>query len=266
MFKPGQVIINYLKSQGRNIDLPLDQLRQFQEFERMIQARFESYEGKEFSVTYGMQSFITVQMLVIAIMATGEFPALQRCYDDLLKLFKHDKAFDDGISLESWIFFNFPATRGGHPIGREVLLQSSKTASTIALFVEKALESRLGLYEVVKDGADQCQLKELFTNRKIIVGQSLGGVERSTIALCRVIEIGGKHWVFGNTAEFPAARRSLIENMVEDKMSIYFYNGNDLKSYETMMRLAGPYWFSIMASDDSHDILNPDHYLQYYKV
>ena len=105
MLKPGQGIINYLKSQGRSIDLPLDQLRQFQEFEKMISVGFESYEGKEPSVTYGMQSFMTVEMLVIAMMASGEFPALQCCYDDLLELFKHDKAFDDGISLTSWIFF-----------------------------------------------------------------------------------------------------------------------------------------------------------------
>jgi hypothetical protein len=32
-----------------------------------------------------------------------------------------------------------------------------------------------------------------------------------------------------------------------------------------MMRIAGPYWFSIVAQEYRGDIFNPDHYLRYYR-
>lgn len=71
-------------------------------------------------------------------------------------------------------------------------------------------------------------------------------------------------WAFGDTNDFPAEHRPTIEDMVTKKMSIYFQNSDLVKSYESMMRLAGPYWFSIFARDTDGYIFDPDHYLSYY--
>ena len=53
-------------------------------------------------------------------------------------------------------------------------------------------------------------------------------------------------------------------NMVKNKMSLFFPDKEVIVSYETMMRLAGPYWFSILGVDYTGDILNPDYYLKFY--
>ena len=264
MIKPGQGILKYLKEQGRSIDLPLDALRQFQEFEKVLNAALKSYEGKDPAITYAMQSYTKVEMIAIALMTSGEFPAVLRAHDELMRLFKKDGAFKDGITLMSWLLFNFPATRDGTPLAREVLRRTPALTDDIGPFVEEALRSRFGLYEVLKEGRNECHLKELITGKLITLNQSLGSMGRGAVALCRIITIGGNNWIFGDAPGFPASRKSTIAGMVKDKMSLYFWDANEVKSYETMMRLAGPYWFSIMASDYQGGILNADRYLRYY--
>src|SRR6266446_10694912 len=68
MFKPWQGILSYLKQVGRGVDLPLDALRPFQEFEKALVAGLESYEGRDPAITYGMQSFTKIEMFGIALM------------------------------------------------------------------------------------------------------------------------------------------------------------------------------------------------------
>jgi hypothetical protein len=267
MFKPGQGILKHLKAQGRDIDLPLDVLRQFQEYEKALQAALESYEGRDPAITYAMQSFTKVEALGVALIMSDAFPAARRAHDDVMKRFNKDRAFDDGVTLMSWLLFNFPASAGGVPLAPEVLNQAPPTlAGDIGPFIEEALGSRLGLYEVIKDDHDHCRLKELFTGKAVTLAQTLGGMGRGSITLCRVMPIGERHWAFGNAPEFPSSKRSVIQNMVEEKMFIYFPEDNDVKSYQAMMRLAGPYWFSIVAQDHRGDILNPDHYRHYYRA
>ena len=264
MFKPDQGILSYLKMQGRSIDLPIDVLRQFQEFEKVLDAGLKSYEGKDPAVTYAMQSFTKVEMFGMILISSDEFPAVRRAHDELMRLFKKDGAFGDGISLMSWLLFNFPATAGGEPLAREVLRRTPTLNDDIGPFVEEALGSRLGLYEVLKNSRNECRLKELITANLVTLNQSLGGMERGTVALCRVISIGAGKWIFGDAPGFPASKKSTLEGMIRDKMSLYFWDKSAVTSYETMMRLAGPYWFSIMAVDYDGDILNADHYLYYY--
>ena len=52
--------------------------------------------------------------------------------------------------------------------------------------------------------------------------------------------------------------------MVREKMNLYFPSNDEIESYTTMMRLAGPYWFSVTSGDFDSDIINPDYYLKYY--
>jgi hypothetical protein len=266
MLRPGQGILKYLKKQGRGADLPLDVLRKFQEFEKVLAAGLGSYEGKDPIVTYAMQSFTKAELFTqaLALSDEDEFPAVRRCYEDLMEIFKNDKAFNDGITLMTWIMFNFPATVGNAPISLEILKRSPELADELSPFITEMTRSRFGLYEVLADKDDQSSLKELFTGNLITLNQTLGGMGCGSIALCRVMDLCGKKVIFGDASEFPKARRKIIESMVSSKMSIYFPSASDVSSYEQMMRLAGPYWFSIIAQDYRDEILNPDHYLCYY--
>ncbi len=265
MFKPGQGILSYLKNNKGGIDLPLDVLRQFQEFEKILAASLDSYEGKPQEITYAMQSYTKLEMMAIALMMSEEFSAVRRCHDDIMKRYKKDGAFDDGVSLMSWVMFNFPATSEGRPIAHEVLARDPELAADIGHFVNEGINSRLGLYEIVKDSANQCHLKELFTGTTVKLDQSLGAA-RGELALCRVMTLLDKTFAFGHAPGFPAARKALVEDIVRNKMLLYFDSDDEKKSYETMMRLAGPYWFSIIAEDQQGDILNPDHFRLYYRT
>ena len=182
----------------------------------------------------------------------------------MISVFNSDSAFTDGVTLHSWFLFNFPITLGGQSIASEVLRKSPDFADELGPFVVEAIRSRLGLYEVVNGTPDSCVLKELLTDEKILLNQALE-TPPGNIALIRVMKISGKQYAFGDTNEFPAEHKATIQGMVSQKMTSFFPENSPRKSYETMMRLAGPYWFSIVANEYRGEILDPDHYLSYYK-
>ena len=69
-------ILQYLKSQGRPLsDLPLDVLRQFQEFEKSMTAALNSYDDRPEPIASGMRAFTKVEMLGVALILSGEYPA-----------------------------------------------------------------------------------------------------------------------------------------------------------------------------------------------
>ena len=268
MGKPNSTILQYLKKQGCPIDLPLDVLRQFQEFEKNLTSSLNSYDDRPEPVAYGMRSFTTVQMLGIALILSDDYPAARRCHDDIMAMFGKDSAFDDGVSLLAWILFNFPAKKSSQDtIATEILKRSPELSDELSPFIDAVTDSRLGLYEVKSDARQSCRLKELFTGNEITLNQTLGGIPKGRITVVRAINLKNTWLAFGDTCEFPVEYGQIVKGMVESKMSLYFPcfpNVAPRSSYETMMRLAGPYWFSILARDYRGDILNPDHHLSYY--
>ena len=44
--------------------------------------------------------------------------------------------------------------------------------------------------------------------------------------------------------DFRRQKKSTLEGMIREKMSLYFWDKSAVTSYEPIMRLAGPYWFS----------------------
>jgi len=262
--RPGAGIFGYLKSQGRKpSELPLNVLRQFQEFEKIIAEQTSANNKQGGAVGAIKNAFMKVQMLGMAYSADAEFPALKNCLDDMMARFNGDEAFQDGIILYSWIFFDFPATKGGCPIGFKV----AETLPDLKSFLDAALKTRLGIFEITNGNKAECHLKEFFTGNQVKLTQgldTLGGSKKGSLILARPINVFGEHVIFGDISEFPASRRSTIEDMIWRKMNLFFHEENDVASYEKMMTLAGPYWFSIIAKDDKNDILSPDHYLLYY--
>ncbi len=264
MPKANTTILKYLRDQGRKLDIPLNDLRQFQEFEKTIHAAMKSYDHLPPAAAYGMRSFNKIELLGIALIMSGDYPSAQRCLDDVMKRFNSDSAFTDGVTLLAWALFNFPMRPNGNTVASEVLKQSPDLAAELSLFVDTLNRSRLGLYEVIHDARETCKMKELFTGTEVTLNLTLGGVKRGNIAVIRVIKLMDQYWSFGDTNEFPAEHKATIENMVADKMSVYFPENQPAKSYELMMRFAGPYWFSIVANDLDCDVLDPNHYLSYY--
>ncbi|MBF0360959.1 MAG: hypothetical protein HQK49_08100 [Oligoflexia bacterium] len=266
--KPGKGIIEHLKNQGRDInELPLNVLREFQEFEKMLASTMDPYEDRPEEIKYGIQSFTSVEMLAIALFMTedSKFSSVRRCHDDIMLKFKEDSMFDDGITLMNWIIFNFPSSEGGTPIANELLKAETKILPGLVPFIKEGLNSRFGMYEILADKKNSCHIKEVITEKEYILNQTLGGIPKGNLALIRVMNLLDKLIAFGGTIpEFPKEKKEEITVMIVRKMLMYFGNKNPNYSYETMMRLAGPYWFSIVARDYTDDILNPDYYTTYY--
>jgi hypothetical protein len=264
MLKPGQGIIGYLKDKGCNpSEIPLDVLRQFQEFEKGVHDAMKSYEGKDEAVTYGMQSYTIVEMLAISLIESGDYPAVKKCHNHLMKLFKNDGAFSDGISLMSWIIFNFPYSTEGRVLAEEIV--SRDIENRFSDFINAAINSRLGLYKVIDNSSNECILKEFCNNREIKLSHSLGGIPYGHVALCRVIKLFNKYYIFGHAPEICGSEHGLIKKMLKDKMSLFRNKNRSISEiYHTMMCLSGPYWFSIIAQNHAGDILDADYYKKYY--
>lgn len=264
--KSNTTILKFLKDQGKAIDLPLDVLRQFQEFEKTMVKTLKSYdEEMPPFAAYAMKCFTKIEMFCAALIHE-KYPSVLQCHEEVMAMFGGDEAFADGITVPTWIYFNFPVNTDGEPVAALALRELPvELAEDITPFVCEMVKSRLGLYEVINDKKDTCHLKELFTDSEIILSQSLGGTPKGSIALLRTFTLAGKTYIFGNSIDWPADKKEAIQNMVEDKMDLYFENDDLIKSYETMMRLAGPYWFSITAKNYEGDILSPDFYLEFYE-
>ena len=87
--KLGEGILQHLKKEKGSIDLPLDVLRQFQEFEKSFMATLESYEdnGGDSLATWAMQSFHKCGVLALAHAAQPEGTSLKRCFDFISEKF-----------------------------------------------------------------------------------------------------------------------------------------------------------------------------------
>lgn len=250
----------------KNLNLPLHELRQFQEFNKSFDKAMKSYNHLPDFVAYCMKCFTEIEMLSLALMHE-KYPVVERCYTEIMKLFGKDDAFSDGVAVPSWILFNFPHLPGKETIAEIVLNNiDPELAEYLTPFVAAAVSSRFGLYEIINDGRKTCHLRELITGAKVKLDQSLGGVSRGCVELLRVMIIDGKTFIFGDSHGFPPEKKNDILNMVETKMSLYYNNSDPIKSYEKMMRLSGPYWFSIAAKDYPGDILNPDFQQKYYRA
>lgn len=88
--------------------------------------------------------------------------------------------------------------------------------------------------------------------------------ETGEILLVRTVEIDGQVYLFRDPKGFPKERKRQLEAMVENKLVCFFDAKKAVpETYETFMRLAGPYWMSCVTKNDSVPILDLDHYCFY---
>jgi hypothetical protein len=84
--KTNTTILKFLKEQNQINDLPLDVLRQFQEFEKTLNKAMKSYdEEMPPFAAYAMKCFTKIEMLCAALMHE-KYPAALRCHKDVMKL------------------------------------------------------------------------------------------------------------------------------------------------------------------------------------
>lgn len=261
--KPGEGILQHLKREKGSIDLPLDVLRQFQEFEKSFMATLESYEdnGGDSLATWAMQSFHKCEVLALAHAAQPEGTSLKRCFDFISEKFSKDPAFEDGVTLNSWVFFDFITQESGKPIASEAL----KTAPELSEFIAPMLESRLGLFEVLNNDQTLIRVQEVFTNKVIDLDQDLPEVRAGNLIIARAVNFHGNNIIFGDYAEFPAEVKESLLDTVAGKIFSYCPEVDDLAvAYQEFMKQAGPYWFSIICQIEG-EIYDPDFYKSFYK-
>ena len=263
--RPKTGVLENLNSQGRKLSsLPHEFMQQVQSFEKVIEEEIRANDEQGGVIAAIQNSFLMVQILATAHSLDKKFLPLKKCIDDIVNRFGHDESFQDDILLFSWIYFNFPTTLGGKPIGYEI----AQDRPELKPFLDAALDSRLGIFEITKISTEECHLRELFTGKQWKLNHGLdlrGDTMDRCLVIARPMHAFGEQYIFGDYFVFPSARRSAIEGSIREKMKTSFFHEDDVVSYETFMSLGAPYWFTIFAKNDKCGVLAADHYLQYYK-
>ena len=246
--------------------LSFNELRNFKDFHKLINCS-DLAPGIPKNVKYTFQSFRFLYFFAVTLIEEKRFPALNRCWDDLRERYGDEFIFEDGIAAETWIFFNFPITKDGRTVLDEFedsFIKSGEGLTHLQPFIDTAKKSRLGLYQEVLSTTKITKFRELFTDEVISTLRSVSEYEHGEIFLGRIIEINGDRFLFGDPSCFPAERKEELITMVEDKMMIYEFE-DDHDGYEKFMRLAGPYWMSVVSDDKDGEILMPDHWMTYHE-
>ena len=204
--------------------------------------------------------------------AENQFLPLVRCWDAMRTQF--GKNFDDGVFLEACVLadFRFGPEQKSFIERFDAVIGNQPDCQPVRDFADKFAKTRLGLYQITSATKNRVLLKELFTGRAVSVMNTVDQFGAGEIWLVRLLEVEGDTMIFGDPKGWPASYLGHIEDMVRDKMFIYgfdtgqFHKGarpSEATGYEGFMKITGPYWMSIVASDDPNDeILAPDYFKQ----
>ncbi len=244
--------------------MTLEQLRSVKVNHRLLT---EGFPGPPV-IGYSIRSFRFLRLFALACIAEDKHPALTRCWKELDRLFMRDPALSNEFFVPSWVLFDFPCG----PARQTVLdhfqrfAEEAGRAEHFAPFIEAAAGSRLGLYQEVLRSGSQIKYRELLSGRVVYAHASIESGSSGEIVLGRLVELDGQNYFFGDVQTFPAGHRAHIEGMVERKLFCVEDEATSADElYETFMRLAGPYWMSVVASNEATPILDPDHYRSYHR-
>lgn len=242
--------------------MTLDQLRAVKQVHGMLTEHIPGPPG----IADAIRSFRFFKLYGIACIVEDKFPALTRCWKDLDRLFMHDRAFGDDVFVPSWILMDFPCDAEGRTAldHFESFVATTEEPDRFREFIQAARGTRLGLYESVLRSTSAARFRELFTGRVVDVYPSIEPGSPGEIVLGRTFEADGQVYFWGDVKAFPAEARLSIEDMVTGKLAYFFApDATAAELYETFMKLAGPYWMSVVAANDALPILAPNHYLTY---
>lgn len=241
--------------------LSFAELRNFKKFDSLL-------KGKDLNGPIGwqeyMKNFRFLQFFAVASIVENKYPALTKCWNDLNKKFMKDPIFEDGVLIESWIYFNLPLNDQGETLldKYELFLKECGQLETSDKFLQEMKKSRLGLYQETISSEKVTKFKELFTGKVISTVRSVPEYTKGEIFLTRIVEFNGDFFQFGDPKCWPKNYKTQLEDMILNKL-FYFDGENTIKKYENFMKYTGPYWFSCVTTDSNIDIHDPDHYLGY---
>lgn len=240
--------------------LKLKELKAFKDANRYLTGSIEGPKEWE----YLLRCFRFLTAFALGAIYEKQFPPLTRCWEEISRLFIHDKIFDDGVFLESWVFCDFPFGPENETVLNyfEDFIEKSDVASNFQYFINLMKSSRFGLYQEILSNKKNIKLRELFTNKVINIVNSIHEFEKGEIFLTRLIEIGGKSFAFGDPKCWPKEYKTDLEDLIYNKM-FYFQAPSIIEQYEQFMKHAGPYWMSCVVSNQECPILDPDRYLVY---
>ena len=188
--------------------LTLDELRNFKEVDRLLTGPIEGPEGW----AYFVRCFWFLTLFAIATIVDNRLPPLTRCWNELDKFFMRDKAFDDEIFVQSWIFFNFPVDKNGRTVldYLDDFLTGTEGKANFQYFIEQMKKSRLGLYQEILSGKYTTTFRELITGNTIKTFRSIKKYEKGEIFLTRLVEYEGQVYQFGDPKGWPKEFKSQL--------------------------------------------------------
>ena len=197
-------------------------------------------------------------------MEQKRFPVLNRAWADLQWILKHPEA--DEFSLASWLFFDLPMTEDGRTLVEVFGAEIAPENDDMRAFVEVARKSRYGIYTDAGGTRSSQRLLELVARRRATVTRGVDS-DPGELFFTRVIESGGMKFMLGDTRGWPASHLESVTDMVIGRVSDSAWltpESSPVEAYEKFMKLAGPYWFSMLYSQTDDDpVLEPVHYLSY---
>ncbi len=247
-------------------NLTLQECRNFKHFYNVL--------NREVRGPVGFQRFHKLLLLLlmygIACVEDKKFPALNNCWNSLSPLFLTPE-YDSEWFVHCWIFCDFPLDPKTDKVLLDYFVEDSlgqsdlnrETRQDLIQFQAIMKSSRLGLYQGILSTSKVTKYKELFTNRVISTVRSCPEYESGEIFVARIIYYLGDSFTIHDSRSYPPEYKTMLEDMVENKLFFISETKNLSDDYERFMKLAGPYWMSCTHPGDVQ-ILDPDEYLRYY--
>ena len=133
----------------------------------------------------------------------------------------------------------------------EEFLKGIDEAPKFQPFIDAARKSRLGLHQDVMRTKKVAKFRELLSGKVTEAFPSVEEYGKGEILLARMLAYGDQVFVCGDPKGFPKEKKTQIEDMVLDKIMIYFDAAGDAEAqYEKFMKLAGPYWMSCVTKNE----------------
>lgn len=248
--------------------MTFDELRAMKETHRLLTQEFKGPPA----IGRSIRAFRMLQLFGAACAVEGKHPALTRCTKELDALFGKDAAFAEGLFVPSWALMNFPCGPGELTAldHFERFLQDAGQLERLRPFIEAARPSRLGLYQSVLRTTELARFRELFTDRVIDMTPQFDEGDPGEIVLGRLMVLDGQTYFWGGVKIFPPSALETVQNMVLDRLLDSQWvdftqpDPNLAPAYENFMRLAGPYWMSVVATNEQLPVLDPNHYRTYF--
>ena len=259
----------FLKDKSGNV-VPLDGVKAMLKIKEMLTAPIagpahfaEALRCWRFTLAFGMTA-----------VEENQYPALTKCWNDLSKRFRA-KTDDDGTIIDSCVFADFKFGDENKSFAAYLRDKMSGEAGMEALcdFLQRLDNSRLGLYQVNGVNKDIIKLEESFTKKTLKAANTIDFCGSREIFLVRLVQVGDDQIIFGDPKAWPASHKVTIENMVLDKMLTYCLDRkmlkrgevpSEAKMYLRYMKMAGPYWISVVLDEDADaEVLPPNFFKRF---